>query len=394
MVEKDHIFQVHVLACCITLALLVWRSCSRARRHSRSAASRGAPVPLASRGLAQDLAREALNREREQRSAVALQPQYPRHELLQRLWRGVAPTVPKGGQSLLPLEAPEQSGPSTWWPELEHLFRGDAKSAEDAAVPIGADAQACQDPSRHQGFDGMSIRCVLQKPPNLVWFADTTGNPLPVVISETVIQTPNELPIDAVVWAMYSPTERLQWDKSPWVAHEILYSGGVMDSGAVRDILYSRVSIAPGISDRDLIQERFLMKLPEEQGDGYAILMCSCSDELAATLGRPADTSSSTVVRSKDLLSAYILRPREARGSFCLQTLSQKDVGSHVPSFLQHMARSVGKRKPLEMAMQLQSHCEQRQGYGAGVKKATTAAAATPYQRTWGINVEMQTARG
>ncbi|CAK9024988.1 unnamed protein product [Durusdinium trenchii] len=192
---------------------------------------------------------------------------------------------------------------------------------------------------------------------------------------------------------MYSPTERLQWDKSPWVAHEILYSG-VMDSGAVRDILYSRVSIAPGISDRDLIQERFLMKLPEEQGDGYAILMCSCSDELAATLGRPADTSSSTVVRSKDLLSAYILRPREARGSFCLQTLSQKDVGSHVPSFLQHMARSVGKRKPLEMAMQLQSHCEQRQGYGAGVKKATTAAAATPYQRTWGINVEMQTARG
>ena len=42
-----------------------------------------------------------------------------------------------------------------------------------------------------------------------------------------------------------------------------------------------------------------------------------------------------------------------------VMTLSQKDVGSHVPSFLQHMARSVGKRKPLEMAQQLERHCQQ-----------------------------------
>lgn len=36
-----------------------------------------------------------------------------------------------------------------------------------------------------------------RKPPNLVWFADTTGNPLPVVISETVALVPEVI---AALW--------------------------------------------------------------------------------------------------------------------------------------------------------------------------------------------------
>eukprot|EP00434_Breviolum_minutum_P026807 symbB.v1.2.023692.t1/scaffold2189.1/size92612/2 len=101
-----------------------------------------------------------------------------------------------------------------------------------------------------------------------------------------------------------------------------------------------------------MVQERFLTKLPDQ--NGYAILMSSCSNEIAASLGKPDSTD---VIRTKDLLSAYILQPCD-RG-ILLMTLSQKDVGSHVPSFLQHMARSVGKRKPLEMAQQLERHCQQ-----------------------------------
>lgn len=61
------------------------------------------------------------------------------------------------------------------------------------------------------------------------------------------------------------------------------------------------------------------------------------------------------MVRTEDLLSAYVLRSHP--NGVLLLTLSQKDVGGNVPLVFQHMARSMGKRKPIEMAEQLEAHC-------------------------------------
>ena len=54
-------------------------------------------------------------------------------------------------------------------------------------------------------------------------------------------------------------------------------------------------------------------------------------------------------------MSAYVLRSHP--NGVLLLTLSQKDVGGNVPLVFQHMARSMGKRKPIEMAEQLEAHC-------------------------------------
>lgn len=373
----------YVILLCVTLFVLARRHWSKRRKRR----ARGhAPVPAASSTrLAQDITRDVL-------ALAPLAPRLSRRPvdfpkvriLLQQIERYLPEQLKErahhwlGHDHELPLEPHEALRPAdgaagaagaagAWWPELliglegEPRFAGSGRAdvADDHFTPFGADAvellgrvqeilAACKDPRMHEALDGLSIRCVLEKAPHhFVWFAEAPGSPVPFVVSETVIQT--TLPIDAVLWSIYSPEERLKWDRSPFVAHQILHPGGVQ-SRAFRDFLYSRVTIAPGISDRDLVQERFLTRLPDQTG--YAILMSSCSDEIAASLGRPDSTD---VVRTKDLLSAYILRPCEH--GILLTTLSQKDVGSHVPSFFQHMARSVGKRKPLEMAQQLERHC-------------------------------------
>lgn len=366
----------YVILLCVTLFVLARRHWSKRRARARG----HAPVPIAtSTRLAQDITREvlALEPRGSHRQHRRVPMDFPKVRiLLQQIERYLPEQLKErahlwlGNDHELPVEPHEAlrgaaaGAAGDWWPELliglagEPRFAGSGTDADDQFTP-GADAAellgrvqeilaACKDPRMHEALDGLSIRCVLEKAPHhFVWFAEAPGSPVPFVVSETVIQT--TLPIDAVVWSIYSPEERLKWDKSPFVAHEILHPGGVQ-SRAFRDFLYSRVTIAPGISDRDLVQERFLTRLPDQSG--YAILMSSCSDEIAASLGRPDSTD---VVRTKDLLSAYILKPCEH--GILLTTLSQKDVGSHVPSFFQHMARSVGKRKPLEMAQQLERHC-------------------------------------
>lgn len=305
----------YVILLCVTLFVLVRRHWSKRRARARG----HAPVPIASSTrLAQDITRDVL----------ALVPRVSRRPpmdfpkiriLLQQIERYLPEQLKErahlllGNAHELPLEPHEvcagsgSAGAGAWWPELllglagEPRFAGSA-DADDGVAP-GADAvellgrvqeilTACKDPSMHEALDGLSIRCVLEKAPHhFVWFAEAPGSPVPFVVSETVIQT--TLPIDAVLWSIYSPEERLKWDKSPFVAHEILHPGG-LHSRAFRDFLYSRVTIAPGISDRDLVQERFLTRLPDQSG--YAILMSSCSDEIAASLGRPDSTD---VVRTK-----------------------------------------------------------------------------------------------
>ena len=105
----------------------------------------------------------------------------------------------------------------------------------------------------------LTIRCVLERPPCHVWFVEAPGAQVPSVASEAVLCT--LAPLEAVLWALYSCEERLKWDRSPFVAHRSVFAGGVRQR-AFRDVVYSRVRIGRGVSDRELLQERFLMKLP------------------------------------------------------------------------------------------------------------------------------------
>ncbi|CAK9063476.1 unnamed protein product, partial [Durusdinium trenchii] len=148
--------------------------------------------------------------------------------------------------------------------------------------------------------------------------------------------------------------ERMKWDSKAFKVYEVLGTQVQQSTQSFCDFLYCRVPVLPGVKDRDMVQERFLMKLPGEQG--YALAIHSCSPSQCSTLGLEPTND---VIRAQTLLSGYILRPHPA-GGVVLLGLSQTDMGGNVPQWVQSFAKKAGKRMPLQWAQRLEDYLKTR----------------------------------
>eukprot|EP00931_Biecheleriopsis_adriatica_P111955 TRINITY_DN86445_c0_g1_i1.p1 TRINITY_DN86445_c0_g1~~TRINITY_DN86445_c0_g1_i1.p1 ORF type:complete len:181 (-),score=22.74 TRINITY_DN86445_c0_g1_i1:27-533(-) len=109
-----------------------------------------------------------------------------------------------------------------------------------------------------------------------------------------------------------------------------------------------------GIQDRDVVQERFLLRTQEPAG-GYAIIMKSPSPQRWVELGRPPVADA---VRAKSILSGFHVTPRP--GGLRLLVMSRTEMGGSIPSWAVAIARKAGKSKSLEWARRLLNHVTQR----------------------------------
>lgn len=268
-----------------------------------------------------------------------------------------------------------------WWPEVQFGEHGEprfipAKCSEplrlDALAPLpdfqgnGKEllirlkdiAQACQQVGlgASKVVGDLTIQQILKQvqPARSVWSAQVAANPVLFIAAEVLLVTP--APVEAVTWAIYSAQERMQWDSASFTKYEALSPGRVQAaSGALGDFMYCRIPLVPGVKDRDLVQERFLLHVSED--DSYAIVLHSCTEEQEDSLRRPP---SRAAVRAKTILSGYWLRA--APGGVLLTMLSQTDFGANVPMWMQGIMKKAGKRKPLEWAARLEAYCNKRSG--------------------------------
>eukprot|EP00434_Breviolum_minutum_P031148 symbB.v1.2.027547.t1/scaffold2835.1/size69263/4 len=145
----------------------------------------------------------------------------------------------------------------------------------------------------------------------------------------------------------------MKWDGAAFKVYEVLGRQVQKSSQSLCDFLYCRVPLPPGVKDRDMVQERFLLKLPNEQG--YAIAIQSCSPSQCSALGLEPATG---VIRARTIISGYILRPH--RNGVILTGVSQTDLGGSVPQWVQGFVKKAGKRMPLQWADRLQDYCNSK----------------------------------
>lgn len=262
-----------------------------------------------------------------------------------------------------------------WWPELNLGASGELRFAARSAVnrsravpPIEGDGRellsrlmeisgACQkvQPGTKQTVGNMVIQRIVHKEHCAVWSAQVGTDPVMFVASQVVLATPE--PPEAVLWALYSAEERLKWDGGSFSAYEVLGDPQVQEAtGALCDFLYCRIHLVTGVTDRDMVQERFLLRLADR---GYAIAIRACSDGQSRALGRAPVSS---VVRARTIISGYIIQPNPSGAGVLVTGVSQTDLGGNVPLWFQGLVKKAGRRKPVEWAQRLEDHCNMRAG--------------------------------
>lgn len=272
-----------------------------------------------------------------------------------------------------PKEPKELQSLDTWWPQVEENSDGVAFAVQPAGLDRGTRpafegdalemvqrlqdiAHACRAVrhGRARSVCGLTIKCLVEEGRNAVWFAEAPSSPVMLVASEVLLQT--SLPVEAVLWALYSVKERMQWDGSTFSAYEVLWTAAAQQSTkALGDFIYCRIPFAAGIADRDVVQERYLTRLGPSS---YAIAIHSCSASTCRELQR---TPRAGAVRATTILSGYLLRPDPHGRGVVLTGLSQTDVGGLIPQWLQSCVKKAGKRKPIDWAMRLQDYCNSKE---------------------------------
>eukprot|EP00913_Durusdinium_trenchii_P017734 g16666.t1 len=247
------------------------------------------------------------------------------------VWRQCGSPAKKARLNLAGQAQDSRRQSNAWWPELtlgnagEPHFLGTAKGMRRHLPPVAGDAvrmlarlqqvsKACRQASRDgrpQLVQEISVQQVAAEEGRTVWYATVQNDPVIFVTSEVFLAT------------------NQPWDSKAFKVYEVLGTQVQQSTQSFCDFLYCRVPVLPGVKDRDMVQERFLMKLPGEQG----------------------------LVWSRE----YILRPHPA-GGVVLLGLSQTDMGGNVPQWVQSFAKKAGKRMPLQWAQSLEGDFITRRG--------------------------------
>lgn len=229
-------------------------------------------------------------------------------------------------------------------------------NAVDLLARFSEIATACKTVSEGETkrVSDLDITGLISNEKQHVWSAQEADCNVGFACSE--IELDISLPAEAVLWSLYCVDERLQWDGASFKQYDVLCEATPQaGSNALGDVVYCRMPVIPGLSDRDVVQERFILKLSEEQGGGFAMLMCSPSDERASALGRPAGGDAT---RAQTHLSGFRIQP--SKGGLTVTAMSKTDPGGSIPFWAVNLAKRAGKHKPVEFANKLRDHCLKR----------------------------------
>lgn len=225
-------------------------------------------------------------------------------------------------------------------------FQADAM---DLLVQLTIAESACcvVSPGRETTVNKLRVKCVGQQTSVASWTALLPDS----MFACSLVEFSAPLTVTTVLVALYHIEQRLKWDRSSFTAYETLCKGTLQHStGAFEDAIYCKMSMPSGLRHRDMAQERFLFRLPD---GGFGIVMRSLSPERAAALGKPPQGDA---VRATTHLSGFLLRPR-IQGGVALFALSQTDVGTGIPQWVQGVAKHTAFSRLKQWAGRLENHC-------------------------------------